>query len=290
MNLEERYLRRIHEVYPDLRGAGARLIETGQYNDALVLDEELIFRFPRFPEGVDRLEVEIAVLKGIRRSVSLAIPDPIWSSLETGSVGLTFAGYRMIPGKPLLREVLAQIGDNATLNRMALQLGTFLRELHAVSVDQIGCRMPVPDVPAHWNDLYSRIRSKLYPQMNPEAGRQVSHHFESFLSDRRNLTFQPVLTHGDFGSGNLLFDPKRAMMTGIIDFGFAGLNDPALDLAGLSTYGEPFLVRAAAVYPQIEELMHRIRFYRGTFALQEALYGVEHADREAFRRGIATYG
>lgn len=32
-----------------------------------------------------------------------------------------------------------------------------------------------------------------------------------------------------------------------------------------------------------------IRFYRGTFALQEALYGIEHDDREAFERGIAGY-
>ncbi|MGW8226836.1 MAG: phosphotransferase family protein, partial [Anaerolineales bacterium] len=31
------------------------------------------------------------------------------------------------------------------------------------------------------------------------------------------------------------------------------------------------------------------RFYKGTFALQEALYGVKHGDPKAFERGIAPY-
>ena len=33
----------------------------------------------------------------------------------------------------------------------------------------------------------------------------------------------------------------------------------------------------------------RVAFYRGTFALQEALFGVENGDEEAFRAGIAPY-
>ena len=33
----------------------------------------------------------------------------------------------------------------------------------------------------------------------------------------------------------------------------------------------------------------RVRFYCGTFALQEALFGVENDDRQAFQDGIATY-
>lgn len=33
----------------------------------------------------------------------------------------------------------------------------------------------------------------------------------------------------------------------------------------------------------------RVRFDRGTFALREALHGVEHDDPEAFRSGVAPY-
>lgn len=31
------------------------------------------------------------------------------------------------------------------------------------------------------------------------------------------------------------------------------------------------------------------RFYAGTFALQEALYGLEDGDEQAFENGIAVY-
>lgn len=38
--------------------------------------------------------------------------------------------------------------------------------------------------------------------------------------------------------------------------------------------------------PQLSALMDRVLFYQGTFALQEALFGLENEDTEAFRAGI----
>jgi hypothetical protein len=64
---------------------------------------------------------------------------------------------------------------------------------------------------------------------------------------------------------------------------------PACDLAALLTYGEPFAQKVLAAYPALRPALPRARFYRGTFAAQEALYGVEHGDPAAFARGIAPY-
>ena len=73
-------------------------------------------------------------------------------------------------------------------------------------------------------------------------------------------------------------------------FGGAGLSDPAVDCAGLySTAGEAFLRRCQAAYPEIEAMMERVRFHFGTFALEEALFGIEHDDREAFNAGMENY-
>jgi aminoglycoside 2''-phosphotransferase len=44
-----------------------------------------------------------------------------------------------------------------------------------------------------------------------------------------------------------------------------------------------------AVYPTLDTLWPRIRFYKGTFALLEALYGVEHDDAAALQAGLADY-
>jgi aminoglycoside 2''-phosphotransferase len=36
-------------------------------------------------------------------------------------------------------------------------------------------------------------------------------------------------------------------------------------------------------------MLPRIRFYRGIFALEEALFGVENDDPQAFQAGMARY-
>ena len=47
--------------------------------------------------------------------------------------------------------------------------------------------------------------------------------------------------------------------------------------------------RCGRPYPDGEALRDLVRFYRGTFVLQDALYGAEPGDAEAFGWGIAPY-
>jgi NAD(P)-dependent dehydrogenase (short-subunit alcohol dehydrogenase family) len=67
------------------------------------------------------------------------------------------------------------------------------------------------------------------------------------------------------------------------------LGDPAVDLAALPWTPRPFFEGLAAAYPDVAVTADRVRFYRGTFALQEALFGVEQGDESAFRAGIGPY-
>ena len=39
----------------------------------------------------------------------------------------------------------------------------------------------------------------------------------------------------------------------------------------------------------MEAALPRVKFALGTFALQEALFGIENGDQEAFEAGIAEY-
>jgi aminoglycoside 2''-phosphotransferase len=54
-------------------------------------------------------------------------------------------------------------------------------------------------------------------------------------------------------------------------------------------YGEAFVRSFTSVYPAVETFLDRARFYAGTFAVQEALWGLEHGDAAAFSSGIAAY-
>src|SRR5205823_12586011 len=106
MMVEDRpalYAHRIHEVHPDFDVATIRLNDHGQNNDVVVVNEGFIFRFPRYTEGIKRLERETAILRAIQHRVALAVPNPIYASFEALDVGQVFMGYSMIPGEPLWR-------------------------------------------------------------------------------------------------------------------------------------------------------------------------------------------
>lgn len=290
MNQAEPYLRSIQSAYPDLAIHSTRLNQEGQNNAILIINDALIFRFPRYASAIERLEREVAILSGIQNFITLEIPNPTFTRLNAPA-GQAFVGYRLIPGEPLWSETLLAVQDECVLDRLAEKLAQFLNELHSVSAQAIiDCALPVADTPAEWAGIYARIQTQCFPHMRPEARAWAAHHFEAFLGNPRNFDYEPVLKHGDFGTSNILFDAPSQTITGVIDFGGAGLGDPAYDFAGiLSSYGEAFLHRFERTYPEIISFWERIQFYLGTFALLEALFGLENDDQAAFNSGIQDY-
>lgn len=141
--------------------------------------------------------------------------------------------------------------------------------------------------------MYAAVREKLYPAMRPDARKQVSEHYEAYLDDLSMQTFEPALRHGDFGGSNILWNPTEFEITGVIDFSFCGMGDPIIDLASVSTLGEDLFNRILPRYEPDETrhagLLARVRFYRGTFALSEALDGLRDGDEGAYHRGMETY-
>jgi len=288
VNKQDFLLQRICSEYPDLQIVSVEFNDDSQNNDVLVVNGEFVFRFPKYADALKRLKLETAILTGIQGRVSLPVPVPTFVNIEERIVGEAFMGYRKLAGEPLWRRTFQAIDDSETLRRVANQLGRFLKELHSIPAASVGCELPVLDTDAQCADLYARIREKLFVYMRPDACEWTERHFEAFLNEKH--PFDLVLKHGDFGTSNILFDRQQRMICGVIDFGSSGLGDPAYDLAGLlSSYGEAFVRRCWKVYPEIESFMDRVRFYQETFALVEALFGIENGDQAAFESGIEKY-
>ncbi len=282
----QRYVRRIRELYPEIVMASTRQVDHGQNNDVVVVNDDLLFRFPRYPSGIALLERETQLLRNLQGSVPVAIPDPLYTSFAPREVGQVFMGYRLIPGAPLEQEMLQ---DRATLRKLATRLASFLRHLHRVPITAaLPGASPVPIV-AKWQGLYEQIRNQLFPYMRPDARAWTVGHFEAFLQDPRTQALTPMLIHGDFGASNILYDPTQQTLTGIIDFSSAGPDDPAVDFAAASTIAPDFLSYFYTAYPEVRDALHRVAFYKGTFALQEALFGRENGDDDAFRAGMEEY-
>lgn len=290
MGKESIRLRQIIERYPELTIRSFRSYNTeGQFTDILIVNEELVFRFPRYLHVAQSLQREMDLLSQIQPHLSLPVPDPIYQNKEGDSWEQVFMGYRLIPGETLQQKTLANLERQGQLDPVIRQIGTFLQELHGLPPETLAMDLPVADTVEEWAEMYADIRSQLFPSMRPDARDWVSLHFETFLNEPDLHVFEPRLRHGDFGASNILYDAARQTITGVIDFSFTGLGDPAVDIAAISTLGEPFFGRLQQSYPEIANLLDRARFYRGTFALQEALDGFRDQDKHAFDRGMAEY-
>ena len=291
MNKQEAYLQSIQKAYPNLDVASVEFNAQGQNCDVAVINNEFIFRFPKYSQAVERLKTETAILRSIQGSVTLPVPAPMFINLEQETVGKAFVGYRLIPGEPLWRETFRMIESKDVVRRLADQVSAFLKALHSIAVEAVlGVELPVHDTYEECAGIYARVQEKLFGYMRPDAQEWATGHFEGFLNDARNFEYKPVLKHGDFGPSNILFDREKQIITGVIDFGNSGIGDPAYGFAGLlSGYGEGFAECCGNIYPAVKVLMGRIRFYQGTFALLEALFGLENGDEEAFKAGLEQY-
>src|SRR5262249_25769450 len=103
----------------------------------------------------------------------------------------------------------------------------------------------------------------------------VRKHFEPLLDSAEFMSYKPTLINGDLAPYHILFDTGRMQINGIIDFGTAGIGDPAADFACIIyNYGESFLRCMAKFYDGIGEAVERARFWAGTLELQWILRGL----------------
>jgi aminoglycoside 2''-phosphotransferase len=273
-------LERIRAAFPGLPLRSVRLDPDGLVNTVLMIDDQWVCRFAKDERGIQALARETQILDLVRRHVALAVPAFEYQEPD-------FVAYRLIRGSPLNRQDLEEL-DPRQQERLGEQLATFLYQLHSIpeaELEQhaIG-RSDAQRTPDDWERLYADVKREMFPFLWRDERDWVTHHFATLQTGRLDLgSYEPALIHGDLAQYHVLFNPATADLTGIIDFGTAGLGDPAGDFAVMiSMYGERFLQRMARMYPAIAEALDRARFWAGTMELQWALAGLRSDDRSWF--------
>ncbi|OAT85153.1 hypothetical protein A6P54_19325 [Bacillus sp. MKU004] len=259
--------------------------EQGQNNDVLIINDEWVFRFPKYKGGIEQLKKETVILESVSTKLSIPVPKPEFQSFHPEEPGQVFTAYRLLPGSPLWREEMTGLDDTGR-RQAAGDLAVFLKELHSIPADTVLSPAQQNPVVEEMEDLYRRLETKVFPFMKQEAIEETEKRFTAYF--RSFQSAEAIIVHGDFGCSNILWENER--VSGIIDFGGAGIGDPAYDVAGiLASYGEEFMNMMIPHYPEIISFKERIHFYKSTFALQEALFGAENGDRQAFESGLAGY-
>jgi aminoglycoside 2''-phosphotransferase len=264
-------LERIHEVMPHLEVSTIRVGEDGLVNHVLIVNEELVFRFPRSEAGRSVLEREARHLDLIRRHLSLRVPELVHQAP-------TCLVYRFIPGVPLSRSELMALDPRGRAEILA-QLGTFLRELHAIPPPADGAGGNGGAARQESERLFGELERELLPHMMAWARTWAREHFRPVLDGRLDLGYRPALVHGDIAPYHLCYDPGTRRLVGVIDFGDAGPGDPAVDLGSvINAYGESQLWEMRSVYPELESSIERARFYAGTLELRWGLAAIRSRD------------
>lgn len=290
--MNNNFIENIQLVYSDFSIRDYYPNDIGQNNDVLIVNNSWVFRFPKYENGIVNLRRETEILKFVKGFVTTPIPNPVYQSFAELKPGKVFTGYKLIDGVPLWKESLTQVKSNELIKGLASQLTDFLIELHSISEDKASEVLNLKTSHPHIEmfKLYEKIQNKLFPYIRKDAQKEITHSFKTILNGEAFTNLKVTLIHGDFGASNILWNPETSKISGIIDFGGSGLGDPAYDFAGiLSSYGEDFFNMCINLYPNGNEISERVKFYKSTFALQEALHGIENDDNQAFENGIKDY-
>lgn len=279
MNIPASYLERISAVYPGISFDHLEFNRDGMVNDVVVVNQELVCRFAREDWGKEILAREIKILKIVKRYVD--IPIPKLEHIEEG-----FITYRYIKGEPLSRNSLLKLSNKAQ-ERVIGQFSKFLQQLHSVPIDilnEFGVSASDTERSLEdWLQLYEQVQKSLFSYLWKHQQTWVHELFAPVVSGELNLNYTPVLINGDLATYHILFDPISESITGVIDFGTAGIGDPACDIAVLiSNYGENIVKRMEIDYPLLIDVIDRARFWSQTLELQWANYALKNQDMRIF--------
>jgi aminoglycoside 2''-phosphotransferase len=269
------YLKRIQNVYSHLTIHEAVLNQEGLVNDVVIVNGDLVCRFGKHEWAAENLRHEYNCLALARRHVELALPAWTWHDED-------FISYELIRGIPLQRYHVMEAGT-ATRQALAEQLGSFLSQLHTIPIHELEAQGIEPSVtnrsPRQWLRMYAEVQQELFPLLMASARQWVHHHFTPLLDDPAFLEGRQTMMHGDLATYHLLYNPDENRLEGVIDFGTAGLGDPACDLAGIiEEYGESFLCDLDPYYREIGALIERARFWAGNLELEWLLGGLHNPD------------
>ncbi|MFH1372739.1 MAG: phosphotransferase [bacterium] len=259
---------------PDLEIERFEINNEGLINDVVIVNGMYVFRFAKKKEYAKILNVETRILDLIRSKVNVNVPTPIYNDDDC-------VVYPLLVGGPLLLERIMD-WDESTRIRIAEDLGKFLFSLHTTELSQLDEELPstlAPVTRERWLDIHRRVKETVYPLLWKHQLKWAEHLFNSMLMNPQSFEYKPALIHGDLRPYHILINSQNCEITGVIDFGVAGVGDPASDIGTLiNTYGESFVIKMRNTYPDLEEFMPRARFYAQALELQWVWLGIEFGE------------
>ena len=193
-----------------------RLSHQGSDNILFKLGDDMVVRLPRTKTSTENLSKEAQFLPLIGKGVSLGVPAPLFR----GKPSEDYPGHWLImgwlPGQMLQENVL-------DTTKAAQALGNFIVELRQVST--LGA--PAADR-GHCLSFRDEQTLAAIEGLGLDFDKKRLREHWRRLSATPSWSGRPLWVHGDIHRGNVL--TKGDEISAIVDFGMAGIGDPACDL------------------------------------------------------------
>jgi aminoglycoside phosphotransferase (APT) family kinase protein len=199
----------------------------GTDNAIFRLGNDMCVRLPRIGYAEPQIDKEYACLPRLA-PLPLAIPEPLALGGPQDGFPWRWAVYRWIAGETARSERLRDMRDAART------LGQFVRALQACDASggpAAGEATRGRGLPLSSRD--ARVRESI-DTLEDEYDIRVLHAAWDTALAVPVFTGKPVWIHADLHEGNLLQVDGR--MSAVIDFGLAGVGDPAADLTPAWTF------------------------------------------------------
>jgi len=213
--------RLIAEQFPHLRQLPVtEFTSTGTVNAIYRLGDDLCVRLPRVQRWAADVERQCTWLPLLASGLTLQVPEPIAKGAPTREYPFSWAIFRWIEGQPYAPD---RIDDEL---QAAADLAQFVAELHSKDLPPINDETPFGGRPP-LAEQDAAVRSWIVRAGDLIDGAAVTAAWEDALRGPAwDGTFAWI--HSDLVPPNLLVEDGR--LSAVIDFGAAGLGDPATDL------------------------------------------------------------
>jgi aminoglycoside 2''-phosphotransferase len=237
----------VREQFPELSVATVERLGDGWEHEAYLVDDRVVFRFPRQAGGGDDFEWE----EGLHALVSSVIGDIVgipritrWGR-PSDRFPYPFAGHDVIPG--------VDANDPRAPSNPALadDIGRVLARLHAIPAEAaVAAGAGTVDEPeANLAAALERVRR--WVSEAPEIRRHAPSGctwLDGVPRAPDPYAGPPRFIHGDFQMEHVLVSPTTGRLSGIVDWGGA-LGDPMWDFSYVLLHGGwSFFQRALAAY------------------------------------------
>lgn len=204
--------------FPQWAGLSIEPVKSAGTDNAIYrLGNDMAVRLPRIEEAAVHVDKEYQWLPQLASHLPLAIPVPLAKGEPAEGYPWAWSIYRWLDGETATVDCIMD------LRQTAIDLGKFVTALHAVDAS----RGPISSRGLPLISRDEETRAAINALVGIYDTDAITEIWDAALAEAP-WQGSPVWIHGDFHESNLLV--QQGKLTAVIDFGIAGVGDPACDM------------------------------------------------------------